>query len=63
MFWGVVLGVIGGVLVVLTLKIWEASGQKKTSMEMNENRGQGSNERGFQQSTGKEPQEHDDDSC
>ena len=62
MFWSVVLGVIGGVLVLLTLKIWEARSQRKTS-EMNENRRQGSNECVFQQSTGKQPQEHDNDFC
>lgn len=60
----VVFGAIGGVLVMMGLKVWEARGQKETSEEVNENSEQtGSNERVFQQLTGKQPQEHDDDPC
>ena len=57
-----VFGVTGGVLVVVGWKIWEA--RKTSEQAVNENREQGSNECVLQHSTGKQPQEHDDDdSC
>ena len=63
--WSMVFGILGGVLVVLGFKIWEAIQQKKTEANVKEpeaNLRKAQWSLFFPQPTGKEAQEHYDES-
>ena len=64
-FWSMVFGILGGVLVVLGFKIWESIQQTKTEANVEEpeaNRRKAQWSLFSPQPTGKEAQEHDDES-